>query len=118
MGLFVAVQHIDGINLFGLISIASLLYCAPLAILMEGSAWSGAYNTALANVGKNELFKQMAIAGIFYHLYNQVSLLSNTWLECSHLDSCKQHVIIRLQNPHVNISDAQACILPDKLSGQ
>ena len=66
-------QHIDGINLFGLISIASLLYCAPLAILMEGSVWSGAYNTALANVGKNELFKQMAIAGIFYHLYNQVS---------------------------------------------
>lgn len=66
-------QHIDGINLFGLISIASLLYCAPLAILMEGSVWSSAYNTALTNVGKNELFKQMAVAGIFYHLYNQVS---------------------------------------------
>ena len=69
----VHLQHIDGINLFGLISIASILYCAPLAIIMEGSVWSGAYNTALANVGKQELFKQMAIAGIFYHLYNQVS---------------------------------------------
>ncbi len=40
---------------------------------MEGSVWSSAYNTALTNVGKNELFKQMAVAGIFYHLYNQVS---------------------------------------------
>lgn len=68
-------KHIDGINLFGLISIASILYCAPLAIIMEGSAWSGAYNAALANVGKQELFKQMAIAGIFYHLYNQFSYM-------------------------------------------
>ncbi|DBA85788.1 hypothetical protein WJX77_003154 [Trebouxia sp. C0004] len=68
-------KHIDGINLFGLISIASLLYCAPLAILMEGSLWSSAYNTALTNVGKNELFKQMAVAGIFYHLYNQFSYM-------------------------------------------
>lgn len=66
-------QHIDGINLFGLISIASLLYCAPLAILMEGGKWSGAYNGALADIGKQELVKQMAVAGIFYHLYNQVS---------------------------------------------
>ncbi len=42
---------------------------------MEGSVWSGAYNSALASVGKNELYKQMAVAGIFYHLYNQVSLI-------------------------------------------
>lgn len=42
---------------------------------MEGGKWSGAYNTALAGIGKNELFKQMAIAGIFYHLYNQVGVL-------------------------------------------
>ena len=42
---------------------------------MEGGKWSGAYNGALASVGKNELFKQMAVAGIFYHLYNQVCLM-------------------------------------------
>lgn len=40
---------------------------------MEGGKWSGAYNAALAGVGKQELIKQMAVAGIFYHLYNQVS---------------------------------------------
>ena len=40
---------------------------------MEGGKWSGAYNAALAGVGKQELVKQMAVAGIFYHLYNQVS---------------------------------------------
>ena len=71
----VTLQHIDGINLFGLISIASLLYCTPAAILMEGSKWSGAYSTALQSVGRNEFFKQMAAAGIFYHLYNQVGFL-------------------------------------------
>lgn len=69
-------QHIDGINLFGLISIASLLYCTPAAILMEGSKWSGAYSGALQSVGRNEFFKQMAAAGIFYHLYNQVCFLA------------------------------------------
>lgn len=68
-------KHIDGINLFGLISIASLLYCTPAAILMEGSKWSGAYNVALAETGRNEFFKQMAAAGIFYHLYNQFSYM-------------------------------------------
>lgn len=31
-------QHIDGINLFGLISIASLLYCAPAG--ESGRTWS------------------------------------------------------------------------------
>lgn len=76
----VTLQHIDGINLFGLISIASLLYCTPAAILMEGSKWSGAYSTALQNVGRNEFFKQMAAAGIFYHLYNQVGSLQSTIL--------------------------------------
>lgn len=40
---------------------------------MEGGKWSGAYNGALADIGKQELVKQMAVAGIFYHLYNQVS---------------------------------------------
>lgn len=40
---------------------------------MEGGKWSGAYNGALAAIGKQELIKQMAVAGIFYHLYNQVS---------------------------------------------
>lgn len=77
-------QHIDGINLFGLISIASLLYCAPLAILMEGGKWSGAYNAALAGVGKQELIKQMAVAGIFYHLYNQVIPSSPLYLTVLH----------------------------------
>lgn len=32
-------KHVDGINLFGLISIASLVYCAPAAVVMEGHMW-------------------------------------------------------------------------------
>lgn len=41
-----APQHIDGINLFGLISIVSLLYCAPAAVVMEGSQWAGAWQVS------------------------------------------------------------------------
>ena len=80
---FPAMQHIDGINLFGLISIASLLYCTPAAILMEGSKWSGAYSGALQSVGRNEFFKQMAAAGIFYHLYNQVCSWLRNFVVCT-----------------------------------
>jgi hypothetical protein len=32
-------QHIDGINLFGLISIASLVYCLPAALYFESGMW-------------------------------------------------------------------------------
>ncbi len=41
-------QHVDGINLFGLISIASLLYCAPLAVICEGAQWPAALQASAA----------------------------------------------------------------------
>jgi solute carrier family 35 protein E1 len=67
--------NIGGINLFGILSISSLIYCVPLSIIMEGSMWAGAYNNALVAVGSTEFYKQMAIAGLFYHLYNQLSYM-------------------------------------------
>jgi hypothetical protein len=65
-------QHIDGINLFGLISIVSLLYCAPAAVLAEGHAWGAAWDVAAAKLGQGALVQLLAVGGIFYHLYNQV----------------------------------------------
>lgn len=65
-------QHIDGINLFGLISIVSLLYCAPAAVFVEGAAWGAAWDKAVAKIGQGALLQLLAVSGLFYHLYNQV----------------------------------------------
>ena len=65
-------QHIDGINLFGLISIASLLYCAPAAVVMERSMWGPAWEAAVAKMGAAQFYQILAVGGVFYHLYNQV----------------------------------------------
>lgn len=45
------VQEVGGINLFVLISAVSLLYCAPLAVFMEGLKWGGALQAAQLGVG-------------------------------------------------------------------
>jgi hypothetical protein len=68
----VRAQHIDGINLFGLISIASLLYCIPAALYVERGMWAGAWQTAVANLGSGPFYQLLAMSGLFYHLYNQV----------------------------------------------
>lgn len=44
-------QDIGGINLFVLISAVSLLFCAPLAVVMESSQWSAAITAAQLTVG-------------------------------------------------------------------
>ncbi|KAF5840710.1 sugar phosphate/phosphate translocator-like protein [Dunaliella salina] len=68
-------KHVDGINLFGLISIVSLLYCAPAAVYFEGSQWLPAWNAAVEKVGKAKLLQLLALSGVFYHLYNQASYM-------------------------------------------
>ena len=60
-------------NLFGLIAIAALVFCVPLAVIMEGGKWGAAYQGAISKVGKDIFLRDMALAGLFYHLYNQVS---------------------------------------------
>ncbi|KXZ52402.1 hypothetical protein GPECTOR_9g446 [Gonium pectorale] len=68
-------KHIDGINLFGLISIASLVYCLPAGIYFEGSTWQATWNAAVAKVGKEAVLKLLLWGGVFYHLYNQLSYM-------------------------------------------
>ncbi|KIY94590.1 Glucose-6-phosphate/phosphate translocator 1, chloroplast precursor, putative [Monoraphidium neglectum] len=65
-------KHFDGINLFGLISIVSLLYCAPAAVVAEGHVWAGAWDAAVAKLGRGALIQLLAVGGVFYHLYNMV----------------------------------------------
>ncbi|KAI8471703.1 MAG: triose-phosphate transporter family-domain-containing protein [Monoraphidium minutum] len=68
-------KHIDGINLFGLISIVSLLYCAPAAVFAEGAMWGAAWDAAVAKAGQGALLQLLALGGLFYHLYNQASYM-------------------------------------------
>jgi solute carrier family 35, member E1 len=66
----------DGINLFGLISISSLLFCIPTAILLESHLWPQAASAAAQALGSQGSFVQLLLAGgLFYYLYNQLSYM-------------------------------------------
>ncbi|CAA7061471.1 unnamed protein product [Microthlaspi erraticum] len=67
-------KEIDGLNLYGCISILSLVYLFPVAIFVEGSQWLQGYHKAIASVGKPSTFYfWVLLSGVFYHLYNQSS---------------------------------------------
>ncbi|KAG7609544.1 Triose phosphate/phosphoenolpyruvate translocator [Arabidopsis suecica] len=67
-------KEIDGLNLYGCISILSLLYLFPVAIFVEGSHWVPGYHKAIASVGTPSTFYfWVLLSGVFYHLYNQSS---------------------------------------------
>lgn len=67
-------SDIDGLNLYGCISIVSLLYLFPVAVLVEGSKWATGFSQALTIApSANEFYLWVLISGVFYHLYNQSS---------------------------------------------
>lgn len=67
-------KEVDGLNLYGWITIISLLYLFPVACFVEGSQWVQGYHKALEAVAKPSTFYLwVLVSGIFYHLYNQSS---------------------------------------------
>ncbi|GAB2274853.1 hypothetical protein Dimus_009625 [Dionaea muscipula] len=67
-------KEVDGLNLYGWISILSLLYLFPAAVFVEGSQWVQGYHHAIEAVGKPTTFYiWVLLSGLFYHLYNQSS---------------------------------------------
>lgn len=67
-------EGMDGINLFGLISISSLIFCIPAAIILESAHWHQAASAAATSLGSTAALVQLlVVGGMFYHLYNQVS---------------------------------------------
>lgn len=67
-------KEVNGLNLYGWISIISLLYLFPVAVFVEGSQWIQGYHKAIESVGKSSTFYLwVLLSGIFYHLYNQSS---------------------------------------------
>ncbi|KAF2288102.1 hypothetical protein GH714_004402 [Hevea brasiliensis] len=67
-------KEVNGLNLYGWISILSLFYLFPVAVVVEGSQWIQGYHKAIEAVGKSSTFYiWVMVSGIFYHLYNQSS---------------------------------------------
>ncbi|KAL6129253.1 hypothetical protein ACLB2K_072606 [Fragaria x ananassa] len=67
-------KEVDGLNLYGWISIISLFYLFPVAVFVEGPQWVQGYHRAIASVGKPSTFYLwVLLSGVFYHLYNQSS---------------------------------------------
>ncbi|KAJ6825247.1 xylulose 5-phosphate/phosphate translocator, chloroplastic [Iris pallida] len=67
-------RHVDGLNLYGWISVLSFLYLFPVAVLVEGAHWALGLRQALAAVDAPwRLYWWVAVSGVFYHLYNQSS---------------------------------------------
>ncbi|PON87480.1 Triose phosphate/phosphoenolpyruvate translocator [Trema orientale] len=67
-------KEVDGLNLYGWITIISLFYLFPVAVFVEGSQWVQGYHQAIAAAGKASTFYLwVLLSGVFYHLYNQSS---------------------------------------------
>ncbi|XP_030553097.1 xylulose 5-phosphate/phosphate translocator, chloroplastic [Rhodamnia argentea] len=67
-------KEVNGLNLYGWISIISLCYLFPVAVFVEGSQWVQGYHKAIEAVGKSSTFYfWVLLSGVFYHLYNQSS---------------------------------------------
>ncbi|KNA08568.1 hypothetical protein SOVF_161150 [Spinacia oleracea] len=67
-------KEVDGLNMYGWISILSFLYLFPVACFVEGSQWVPGYHKAIETIGKPmTLYIWVMLSGVFYHLYNQSS---------------------------------------------
>lgn len=67
-------KEVNGLNLYGWITIISLIYLFPVAVLVEGSQWVQGYHRAIEAVGNpSTLYLWVMLSGVFYHLYNQSS---------------------------------------------
>ncbi|XP_047955569.1 xylulose 5-phosphate/phosphate translocator, chloroplastic [Salvia hispanica] len=66
-------KEVNGLNLYGWITILSLFYLFPVAVFVEGSQWVAGYHKAVASVNPSTFYLWVLVSGIFYHLYNQSS---------------------------------------------
>ena len=55
-----------------MMSMVSVLYLIPFALVLESAKWPSMWKASVANVGLPQLITYIMLAGLFYHLYNQV----------------------------------------------
>ncbi|KAJ7542112.1 hypothetical protein O6H91_10G090300 [Diphasiastrum complanatum] len=69
-----AMTGMDSTNVYAYISIISLLFCIPPAILIEGpKLLQYGFADAISKVGLNKFVSDLFWVGMFYHLYNQIA---------------------------------------------
>eukprot|EP00249_Psilotum_nudum_P016953 c26073_g2_i1 orf=515-1918(-) len=74
-----AMTGMDSTNVYAYISIISLLFCIPPAIIIEGpTLMQSGFADAIMKVGLIKFLSDLFLVGMFYHLYNQ---LANNTLE-------------------------------------
>ncbi|KAG0473273.1 hypothetical protein HPP92_015130 [Vanilla planifolia] len=67
-------NHVEGLTLYGWISIISLVFLFPVAVFVEGRHWVSGYRMALAGAASPlSFYSWVLLSGVFYHLYNQTS---------------------------------------------
>jgi len=87
---------LDNISLFSLITIASFFLLLPFAFVLEGDLYS---SVSLASMGVQSprlLFGRAVVAGVFFHLYQQVSymILQRVSPVTHSIGNCIKRVII------------------------
>ncbi|KAJ7542109.1 hypothetical protein O6H91_10G090300 [Diphasiastrum complanatum] len=69
-----AMTGMDSTNVYAYISIISLLFCIPPAILVKGpKLLQYGFADAISKVGLNKFVSDLFWVGMFYHLYNQIA---------------------------------------------
>jgi solute carrier family 35 protein E1 len=90
-----AMTGMDSTNVYAYISILSLLYCLPLALVLEGpQLMAHGFGDAMAKVGTTKFLSDLFWVGMFYHLYNQ--LANNTLERVSPLTHAVGNVLKRV----------------------
>ncbi|KAH7425008.1 hypothetical protein KP509_11G036700 [Ceratopteris richardii] len=69
-----AMTDMDSTNVYAYISIISLIFCIPAAVLLEGpTLLQTGFADAIGKVGMRKFLSDLFWVGMFYHLYNQIA---------------------------------------------
>ena len=66
-----SIKGLDSTGIYAYTTLISALICVPAALIMEGPYLKAAADRALA--AHPNFYTQLALVGLLYHLYNQVS---------------------------------------------
>lgn len=80
-----SIKDLDSTAVYAYTTLISVIICVPLALIFEG----GAIRQGITSAAESHpnFYYQLALVGLLYHLYNQVSASwtsSDTWLCCRH----------------------------------
>jgi hypothetical protein len=70
-----SIKGLDSTGIYAYTTLISVLICVPAALIMEGPYLKAAADKALA--AHPNFYVQLALVGLLYHLYNQVTPFPN-----------------------------------------